>query len=213
MAKFSAGLKVSEAGVAQGREGWSGELPPSGSYSGVLKTLMLQEIGPNAKPENVGKPKWLIGVELRDTPGRKYDGYVAWGNINLIESSLPFINQFLLALTDGSDQQFTAIQAAFDNGNMKTDERQKHIEAIGRWNINSPNGELPIKVSLKNSPWHNKETNQTGNSVKISSFLVNESGGVPGTSDEPGDMPEEEEVTNVEVEEDEVGSDDESLLS
>lgn len=217
MAKLSLGLKLSEAGIAKAREGYSGELPPTGSYSGVLKALTMDVIGPNAKPENVGKPKWLIGVELRNTPGGKYDGFMAWNNMNLIESSAEFINQFLMALTDGSDEQFTAIQKAFDSGNMGTDERQKHVEFIGRWKINSPNGELPIKVSLKKRNWYDEKSNRSGETVDLVSFLVNENGGVPSNrADQTGVIAEEETVAEVVPEDDEdivVGSDDESLLS
>ena len=125
MAKFDIGINGMNTDVAQGREAWGGELPPTGSYEGVLKILSTGVIGSEAK--NAGAGKLSVGVELRNTPGGKYDGYLAWGNLNLIESSLPYINQFLLALTDGSDAQFSAIKQAFYVTKPTTDERKKHM--------------------------------------------------------------------------------------
>lgn len=197
MAKFDIGINGMNTDVAQGREAWGGELPPTGSYEGVLKILSTGVIGSEAK--NAGAGKLSVGVELRNTPGGKYDGYLAWGNLNLIESSLPYINQFLLALTDGSDAQFSAIKQAFYVTKPTTDERKKHIEKIGKWNVNSPEGALPIKVSLSNKPFNNRVTNVTSNQVRIESYLISENGGGVSVSSGPED-PIEEEETVVEIE-------------
>lgn len=209
MAKFDIGINGVNTDVAQGREAWGGELPPTGSYEGVLKILSTGVIGPEAK--NAGAGKLSVGVELRNTPGGKYDGYLAWGNLNLIESSLPYINQFLLALTDGSDAQFKAIKDAFYVAKPTTDERKKHIEKIGRWNVNSPEGALPIKVSVSNKPFHNRVTNVTSNQVRIESYLISENGGGVSASSGPAEAIEEEE-TFVEDEIDFDDDDADSLL-
>ena len=180
MAKFNLGINLSDAGVAEGREAWSGELPPTGSYSGVLKIISLGEIGPDAK--NAGKPKLSIGVELKSekgSPSQKYDGYIAWGNLNLIPESAPFINQFLLALTDGSDASLAKIQNAFQN-NITWDERKKHVVKIGNLYVNSPEGELPIKVSIQNTPFHNKKTGVTTQQVRIQSYLLGAGSAIVG---------------------------------
>lgn len=174
MAKFNLGINLGDAGVAEGREAWSGELPPTGSYLGKLKVMSMGEIGPEAK--NAGKPKVSIGVELKaekGSPSQKYDGFIAWGNLNLIEESAPYINQFLMALTDGEEASLIKIQHAFSN-DIDLDERKKHIIRIGNLKVDSPEGELPIKVSLINTPFHNKKTNVTTQQVRISSYLVNE---------------------------------------
>jgi len=190
MAKFSAGMSLGKSGVAQGREAWSGELPPTGSYSGILKVLSTGVIGPTA--QNAGKGKLSVGVELVDTPGGKYDGYVAWGNLNLIDSAAPFINQFLFSLTDGSDAQLRSIQQAFEN-NMETDNRNKHIVKIGRWYINSPEGALPIKVSISNKPFNNTVTGITTQQVRIESYLLGGGAGPTLNGSHSADVVAEEE--------------------
>lgn len=182
MAKFNLGANLAsagmQAGVAEGYEAWSGEFPPTGTYEGVLKILSTGVIGPEAK--NAGAAKLFAGVELRNTSGGKYDGFLASSNLNMIESSLPYINQFLLALTDGSDAQFTAIKKAFYETGPTVDERKKHILKIGRLNVNSPNGETPIKVSVKNQPY--TRNGVTVQSAQIASFLVNEDGNFKGSN-------------------------------
>lgn len=55
MAKFDIGINGVNADVATGRELWGGELPPTGSYEGVLKILSTRVIGETAK--NAGAPK------------------------------------------------------------------------------------------------------------------------------------------------------------
>ncbi|UOW93410.1 hypothetical protein SEA_LABELLE_85 [Mycobacterium phage Labelle] len=206
MAKFNLGINLGDSGVAQAREAWSGELPPTGSYDGVLKVISIGEIGPEAK--NAGKPKLSIGVELRarekGSPNKKYDGFIAWGNLNLIESAAPFINQFLLALTDGSDESLAKIQHDFEN-NMQVDERKKHVLKIGKLNINSPEGETPIKVSLKNTPFTNTRTNVTTQRVEIASYLLRDDAEVYGggvTTGPTEEIIEEETPVTVDLEDD-----------
>lgn len=182
MAKMNLGLNGTSEGAAESRELWGGELPPTGSYSGVLKILSMGVIGPNA--QNAGKPKCSIGVELRNTKDGKYDGYIAWGNLNLIESSIPYINQFLISLTSGTDVEFTKIKKAFYDDGPIVDEKKKHVLKIGSWNVNSPNGEIPIKVSISNKPFFNSNTGTTVNQVRIESYLVG-GGSKPSISSEP----------------------------
>jgi len=209
MAKFDFGINGMNAEAAQGRATWSGELPPTGSYEGILKILSTGVIGESAK--NAGAPKLSVGVELRNTPGGKYDGYVAWGNLNLIESSLPYINQFLLALTDGSDEQYNAIKHAFYVTKPTVDERKKHVEKIGKWSVNSPEGSLPIKVSISNKPFHNRMTGVTSNQVRIESYLVSDNAVAVPTSSGP-EKPVEEEETFVDIDADYDDEDAEALL-
>lgn len=206
MAKFNIGLNGQDVGVAEAREAWAGELPPTGSYSGVLKVLSLGKIGPDAK--NAGKDKMQIGVELRcdgekGNPLKKYDGYIAWGNLNLIEGSEAYINQFLLALTDESDEAFEKIKSAFYGSGPSVDERKKHILKIGAFNINSPEGELPIKVSLKNTPYTNPKTNVTTQSVQINSYLLGGGSAPTGSAGAPETAIEEESSVELEPEDNE----------
>lgn len=178
MPKFSLDINGVGAGAAEGRAGWGGELPPTGAYTGNLKIVTVGAISQAAKnPANRGKPKFNIGVELHNTPDGKYDGFMAWGSLNLIDSGIPYINQFLHALTDGSEKSMAAIEKAFYESGPIVDNRQQHVLKIGNLNIDSPNGELPIKVSIKKSSYFNPETKMTTESSRIESFLLG--GGTP----------------------------------
>lgn len=173
MPAFSLDINGVGAGAAEARAGWSGELPPTGAYSGKLKIVSVGAISQAAKnPANRGKPKLSIGVELTDTPDGKFDGFIAWGSLNLIDSGVVYVNQFLHALTDGSDKSIKAIETAFYGNGIVVDNEQKHVTKIGSLSINSPNGELPIKVALKKSSYFNPETKQTTESSRIDGYLM-----------------------------------------
>lgn len=202
MPKFDLSINGVNADIAAPREAWGGDLPPTGSYDGVLKVLSIDVIGQDSK-NYAGKPKLRVGVELRNTKDGAYDGYLAWGNLNLIDPGIPFVNQFLMALTDGSDEQFEKIKQAFYVTKPNTDERRKHITKIGGWSINSPEGELPIKVSLKNSPYYNPKTSQSTDSVRIEAYLVSDlatkrSGGAVKAPQKPV----EEETSDLDLDDD-----------
>ena len=209
MPKFNLDINGINEGAAEGREAWSGEIPPTGTYSGVLKICQVGTIGANSA-ENAGKPRLKIGVELRGTPDKKYDGYVAFGGVNLIESGIPFVNQFLMALTDGSDAEFEKIKKAFYSG-FVTDERRVNVTGIGRWNVNSPEGELPIKISLKQQPPRFVPETKTTlpPTTQIQSFLVSDNPKRPGGSvTAPEAVVEEESPVDLDldIEDDDVDS-------
>lgn len=171
--KLSLDINGIGAGAAEGRAGWGGELPPTGAYNGRVKIITVGQISQTAKnPANRGKPKLNVGVELYGTEGGKYDGFVAWSNLNLIDSGVPYINQFLHALTDGSEKAVLAIEKAFYNDGPVCDENRQHVLKIGAYTINSPKGDLPIRVSIKKSSYFNPETKQTTESSRIESFLM-----------------------------------------
>lgn len=201
MPRLSLDINGVGAGAAEGRAAWSGELPPTGAYSGKLKIVSVGAISQAAKnPSNRGKPKFNIGVELVDTPEGKYDGFVAWGSLNLIDSGVPYINQFLHALTDGSEKSIAAIEKAFYETGPVVDDRQQHVLKIGTLKIDSPNGELPIKVSIKKSSYFNPETKQTTESSRIESFLPGGGAAVKsGAVSKPEAVIEEEEDDDIEV--------------
>ena len=169
MPKFNLDINGIGAGAAEGRETYSGELPKTGTYEGTLKIITVGTIG--AQAQNAGKPKLSVGVELKNTPNGAYDGYVAWGNLNLIDSSIPFVNQFLWCLTNGSESEKTAIEKAFYDGGIVVDERKKHVLKIGKFKIESPEGTTPIRVSLSNRGFYNEDTKQTTQTVRIESYL------------------------------------------
>ena len=198
MPKFSLDINGVGAGAAEGRAGWSGELPPTGAYNGKLKIVSVGAISQAAKnPANRGKPKFSVGVELCDTPDGKYDGFMAWGGLNLIESGVPYINQFLHALTDGSDRSITAVEKAFYNDGPVVDNDQKHVLKIGPLLVDSPNGTLPIKVSIKKSSYFNPETKQTTESSRIEAFLMGGGIAVKASGAKPETPVEEEDVDDI----------------
>jgi hypothetical protein len=209
MPKFDLDINGVGAGAAEGREAWKGEAPPTGTYEGILKILSVDVIS-DQSADWAGRPKLRVGVELRNTPGGKYDGYLAWGNLNLIDPSIPFVNQFLLALTDGSERQQKAIETAFYVTKPDLDNRKKHIVDIGRWHIGSPEGQLPIKVSISNKGFFNEKTKQTTQQVRIESYLLGGGAGPLGAGNGSVDeIPEEE--TAVELEPEDMYA-DESIL-
>lgn len=200
MPTFSLDINGVDAGVAEGRQVWSGPLPTNGVYDGVLKIVSLGKIGlgPNsqAKPENKGKDKLNIQVVLVNTEDGKFDGFEAWTQLNLIEDSFEFLNQWLMALTDGSDSEFLAIKQAFYNTDWILDETKKHIERFGKWKINSPKGEIPIKVTIKQEHRYNDQTKVTNSTARIDSFVLGGGGIKSGGSVTalPGVIVEEESV-------------------
>ncbi len=194
MPKFSLDINGVGAGAVEGRAGWGGELPPTGAYTGKLKIVSVGTISQAAKnPANRGKPKFSVGVELCNTPDGKYDGFMAWGGLNLIESGIPYINQFLHALTDGSDKAITTIEKAFYETGPVVDNDQKHVLKIGPFMINSPNGELLMKVSIKKSSYFNPETKQTSESSRIEAFLPGGGTAAKASSSKVETVVEEEE--------------------
>jgi hypothetical protein len=203
MPKFNLGLNVSEGGVAEGYAAWpEDKLPQTGSYDGKLKVLQLAKTGPNAKNPNCNMLK--VGVELVDAG--EATGYVAFRNIVLIENTVPFVNQFLRALTDGSDAELAKIQRAFEN-NLVVDEREVNVLKIGTYKINSPEGELPIKVSIKRGSYTPQGSTTPVANAQISSFLLSEGAPARGGS-AVADEPVAEEA-DVDVTEDEpVDADD-----
>jgi len=194
MPKFSLDINGIDQGAAEGREAWAGEIPPTGTYKGILKVVQLKTISQEASVEaNRGKPKLNIGVEL--TEAGQYSGYVAWANINLVDQSIPYVNQFLISLTDGSDAQFAAIKKAFypPNG-FVTDDRKQHITAIGKWKIESPEGTIPVLVSVKKRGYIPKGNNETTFVADVDSFLIGGGGakGVGAKVTQVAEVPEEE---------------------
>lgn len=213
MPKFSLDINGVSAGAAEGREAWAGEVPPTGTYKGILKVVQIKEISQDAKVEaNRGKPKLNIGVELTDCSDPKFNGYLTWNNLNLVDSSIPYINQFLLALTDGSDSQFEAIKKAFYAG-FVTDDRKQHVTAIGKWKINSPEGTIPVLVSCKKRGYKPAGSDETAFVTDISSFLIGAGGakGVSGATS-PAETVVEEEATIVVEDEEEPDVSGESVF-
>lgn len=216
MPKFNLDINGVDDDAAEGFEVWSGPMPHNGVYDGKLKVAVINVIDPEGKKhsKNAGKNRVKIGVELAGNTGSdaEFNGFTAWGGVNLIESGKRFINQWLLALTDGSDEEFLAIKKAFYEGGLRVDEKKEHITAIGRWKVGSPTGELPIKVSLKQRSFtvdREDGTKETRTNVDLASFLRRDGSSSAGgfaSEDEPAEEPDEPDVEVTAMDE-EVGED------
>lgn len=143
---------------------YDGPIPAKGTYTGKLKIVKVQEIKNGA---NAGKPRLQILAEItgpknaKNIKGGSCIGAGVWGGANVTDQGVPFVNQFLNALTNGSEAQKVAIQKAFWEKSVPTDD-EGNIEKIGRWLINSPNGELPVAFTVKHSTYNGELQAQIG---------------------------------------------------
>lgn len=206
MAKFSFGIDGSDEGAAEGFPPWEGPIPPVGSYGAKLKVARLTQIKPGSA--NQGKTRVFLLAEVTDEG--PYKGYPAMGGVNVIDGSLQFVNQWLRSLTDGSEEQFLAVKRAFyrEGKGLRPgtdyDEENGHIKRIGKWLVNSPKGEIPVKVTLKPSTYQGNTTAQ------VATWLVG-AGGMGSSG--PMEEPVEEEAAVIDVDEDEGDSQvDESIF-
>ena len=203
MAKFEFGIDGTNDDAAEGFPQWDGPIPPVGSYSGKLKLAKLGQIKPGSA--NAGKTRIMLMVELTDEG--PYKGYPAFGGVNVIESGKQFVNQWLRSLTDGSEAQFTAIKKAFYRDgkglrpNTDFDPDSGHIQRIGKWLLNSPNGSIPVKVTLRHRTW------EGNTNAQVQSWLLGAGG--TGSASVPEDQPVEEDATVIDLDEDEA---DESIF-
>lgn len=163
-------------GVApqQPGEGFSNYAGPElvkGSYPAKIKRVVVGKIGENAKPgakksANHGKPRIsiLLEVQTADIPDKaKFHGHPIWDGLNIIDGGQGFVNAFLHSLTNGSESQKRAIEAAFwddDKGpdfkRVKVEKGPKagtintHIVKIGRAVLGPPGkGEFMVQVIAK----------------------------------------------------------------
>lgn len=194
MPKFNLSINGVNEEAAEGREQWSGPLPPKGSYPAVLKMVKVKKI----KNKNDNRLQIMVLLNTDD----EYNGCPVFGGVNLTDQGIPYVNQFLQALTDGSDAQFTKIKKAFYAG-FVVDEKKENVLKIGTWKINSPEGELPVRISLTHSTWEGKTNPQ------ISSFLLPDSGegGGSAADDEPV-AEEDDDDADVDADDDESDDDD-----
>jgi hypothetical protein len=115
--------------------------------------------------DNHGKPRIAILLEIVGGAGAEgvrdssytYYGAPIWDGLNIIKTQTPKVNAFLHALTDGSEEAKRAVETAFwpPNGpDAKKEPRRDgaeeiHIKAIGKYPIQSPNGEYLVRIITK----------------------------------------------------------------
>lgn len=215
------GVTAKQPGEAGG--GYDGPDLPKGSWPVRIKRMEVMKIGQNKKASdkkgpNDGKPRIRILMEVvsNTLEGKeKYHGHPIWDGLNVIESSVSFVNGFLHALTDGSEAGKRAIEAQFwddDKGpdfkrikNDKSGAMETHITKIGKAVINSPKGEYMLQVTTR------------GGKNLDGSFKAEVTGYLPfkGKQADPDDdgedyEDEEDELLSDDVDDDEVDDDDDS---
>lgn len=128
---------------------YDGPCPPKGLYRTKLKVLRLTETGP--KSQNPGSPMLKLILELQARPNKpeaKFDGYGIFHNLNVTDQGKGWVNQFLDALTDGSEEECRKIRRAFWGGEFVVDgEAKGDCVRIGSKRIDSPNGENIVYVN------------------------------------------------------------------
>jgi hypothetical protein len=195
MPKFNLSINGVGQDIAEGREDWSGPLPPKGSYPAILKLVRVKQIK--------GKTDNRLQIMAVLNTGDQYDGCPVWGGVNLTDQGIPYVNQFLASLTDGSESEIEKIEKAFYTG-FVVDEKKTEVLKIGTKRINSPDGKLPIMISLGHSTYEGK-TNP-----KIMSFLLPGGGSAGGgSSTDEEEVAEEDDDVDVTAEAD---SDDGSIF-
>ena len=80
MPKFNLDVNLTDADIAEAREGWKGPLPPKGSYPSKMKVVQFKEIV-NGK----NKGSYRISIICTLDTGDKYDGCPVYGGVNLTE--------------------------------------------------------------------------------------------------------------------------------
>lgn len=86
---------------------YDGPPPPPGIYHGTLKKLGLAKIGSG---DSKGSDRLAVLVEI---DRGKYKGAGVFHSLNMTKQGGYFVNQFLWAMTDGSDRQKDALRNMF----------------------------------------------------------------------------------------------------
>lgn len=192
MAKMKWDINGKGVPAAEGGEftGYNGPDLPKGSWPAKVKRMEVQKIVSNT--ENKGKPRIRVLLEvqtihLADETKHKYHGHPVWDGLNIITSSMPFVNAFLHGLTDGSAAANRAIEAAFWDQNKGPDfkriklekgpragEVETHITKIGNVSIDSPKGEKMVQV-----------TTRVGKNNKTGEFQAEVTGYIPFDGENP----------------------------
>lgn len=191
MPKFNLNINGVGQEIAEGREEWKGPLPPKGSYPAVLKLVKVKQIK--------GKTDNRLQIMVILNTGDEYDGCPVFGGVNLTDQGIPYVNQFLAALTDGSDSEIEKVQKQFYAG-FVVDEKKENVLKIGTKKINSPEGTLPIMVSVSHSTWEGKVRPQIG------SFLLPGGGSAAGsTASEEAPVEEDDDDDDTDLSDDDGG--------
>ena len=199
--KWDISGKGDEAWGGDQAGGYTGPTPPKGSYVAKVKRMTLAKI--KSAGENQGKPRINVlleivsgaGAESIDDKEYKYRGAPIWDGLNIIKSQTGRVNSFIHALTDGSDKQKRMIEDKFwpPNMDVRADKEQRrdgtediHIKKIGPVVINSPSGEVLIRIITKMG----KDVDQNPR-AEVSQFLPYTG---PGQTSKNGQVADKDEI-------------------
>lgn len=178
MPKFNLSINGVGEEAAEGFKDWDGPLPPKGSYPAILKLVKVKQIK--------GKTDYRLQIMVTLNTGDEYDGCPVFGGVNLTDQGIPYVNQFLHSLTDGSDSECNKIETAFYNG-FVVDEKKENVTKIGTKKINSPDGQLPIMISVRHSVWEGVTRPQIGSFLLPGSEATSTSAPDEAVAEEDGD--------------------------
>lgn len=193
MPKVNFGIANAEdVAASQGFEPYKGELPPNGAYTADLKVLKIGKIGSG---DDKGKNRLQITCVINDPEYPEYDGCPAFGNLNLTDQGVPYVNQFLESLTDGSDSAKAAVKKAFWKTGPIADDAKEHILRIGKVQVNSPKGTIKVLIGTK------LNTYQGNTTVHVQQWMVSDADG-SGPDEDGTEIVEAEDDSVVEVDDD-----------
>ena len=191
MPKINFGVAdAADVAAADGYPVYKGELPPNGAYEAVVKVVKVGKIGSGV---DKGKNRLQIVAILDDPDHPEFNGCPAFDNKNLTDQGVPYVNQFLESLSDGTEKGKAAIRNAFWKTGPIVDDAKEHIKKIGRTNVNSPSGAIRVIVGTKLNTW------QGNTSVKVQQWMLADGNSAP--VEEAPEIVEEEDDSVVEVEE------------
>lgn len=98
MPKFNFGLDSSAAEAELGDGFYSGDCPPKGNYTVLVKQA-------HVKPNSNGDPRIALLLEITEEEGDKaqYNGYGFFTGLNVTDQGMPWVNNFLDAI--GADRK------------------------------------------------------------------------------------------------------------
>lgn len=201
MPKINFGIAdAADVAAAGGYEVYKGELPPNGAYEATLKVVKVGKIG--SGPDK-GKNRLTITAIIEDDEYPDFEGCPAFGNLNLTDQGVPYINQFLESLTDGSETAKKAIRTAFWKTGPIVDDAKEHILRIGKTQVNSPKGEIRVLIGTK------LNTYQGATMVRIQQWMLSEGEGSGPKEDEVVEPEDEDTEVEVDSEDEDAEGEDE----
>lgn len=182
---------------------YAGPTPPSDTYKGIVRFLKMA-----AKPNKNGDPMLKGGVVINEpatSAKAKYNGYVVNFNLNISDQGVPFVNQFLDAISGGSKQ----VRERFWDKGVQTAkseaDKDRPIVAIGGLKVPDKGG---FTVTMNTRP--NNYTSQGKNieALQVGAFLLNVS--TSSSQQESAEEFDEDDATeDFDVDEDTDDTDDE----